>query len=54
LIKTIHYDLLELIDELILLITYLKYYDGFNCDLTKFKDLLVIIMESDNNKFTWR
>jgi len=37
--------LLELIDELV---TYLKYYDGPNCDLIKYKDLLVIIMGSDN------
>ena len=36
--------MLELIDELILLVTNLKYYDGPNCDLIKFKDLLVIIM----------
>jgi len=27
--------LLELIDELILLVTHLKYYDGPNCDLIK-------------------
>jgi len=40
--------LLELIDELILLVTHLKYYDGPNCDLIKYKDLLVIIMGSDN------
>jgi len=40
-----YYILLELIDELILLVTHLKYYDG---DLIKFKDLLVIIMRSDN------
>jgi len=40
--------LLELIDELILLVTHLKYYDGFNCDLIKYKSLLVIIMGSDN------
>ena len=40
----------ELIDELILLVTHLKYYDGPNCDLIKYKDLLVIIMGSDNNK----
>ena len=38
----------ELIDELILLMTHLKYYDGPNCDLIKYKDLLVIIMGSDN------
>ena len=42
--------MLELIDELILLVTHLKYYDGPNCDLIKYKDLLVIIMGSDNNK----
>ena len=41
-------SVLELIDELILLVTHLKYYDGFNCDLIKYKDLLVIIMGSDN------
>ena len=41
-------DLLELIDELILLVTHLKYYDVLNCDLIKYKDLLVIIMGSDN------
>ena len=41
-------SLLELIDELILLVTHLKYYDGPNCDLIKYKDLLVIIMGSDN------
>jgi len=40
--------MLELIDELILLVTHLKYYDGPNCDLIKSKDLLVIIMRSDN------
>ena len=40
--------ILELIDELILLVTHLKYYDEPNCDLKKFKDLLVIIMENDN------
>jgi len=40
--------MLELIDELILLVTHLKYYDGPNCDLIKSKDLLVIIMGSDN------
>jgi len=40
--------MLELIDELILLVTHLKYYDGPNCDLIKYKDLLVIIMGSDN------
>ena len=40
--------MLELIDELILLVTHLKYYDEFNCDLIKSKDLLVIIMRSDN------
>jgi len=43
--------LLELIDELIeliLLVTHLKYYDGINCDLIKFKDLLVIIIGSDS------
>ena len=34
--------------ELILLVTHLKYYDGPNCDLIKYKDLLVIIMGSDN------
>jgi len=28
-------NLLELIDELILLVTHLKYYDGPNCDLIK-------------------
>jgi len=28
--------------------TYLKYYYGSNCDLIKYKDLLVIIMENDN------
>jgi len=30
--------------------THLKYYDGLSCDLIKFKfkDLLVIIMGSDN------
>jgi len=39
---------LELIDELILLVTHLKYYDGRNCDLIKFKDLLIVIMGSDN------
>jgi len=38
----------ELIDKLILLVTHLKYYDGPNCDLIKSKDLLVIIMGSDN------
>jgi len=27
--------MLELIDELILLVTHLKYYDGPNCDLIK-------------------
>ena len=42
------WDMLELIDELILLVTHLKYYDGSNCDLIKYKDLLVIIMGSDN------
>jgi len=42
------YPMLELIDELILLVTHLKYYDGPNCDLIKYKDLLVIIMGSDN------
>jgi len=40
--------LLELIDGLILLVTHLKYYDELNCDLIKFKNLLVIIMGSDN------
>ena len=40
--------MLELIDELILLVTHLKYYDGPNCDLIKYKNLLVIIMGSDN------
>jgi len=40
--------MLELIDELILLVTHLKYYDESNCDLIKSKDLLVIIMGSDN------
>jgi len=41
--------MLELIDELILLVTHLKYYDGPNCDLIKkYKDLLVIIIGSDN------
>jgi len=39
---------LELIDELILLVTHLKYYDGPSCDLIKYKDLLIIIMGSDN------
>jgi len=39
--------MLELIDELILLVTRLKYYDGPNCDLIKFKVILVIIMGSD-------
>ena len=34
--------------ELILLVTHLKYYDGPNCDLIKYKDLLFIIMGSDN------
>jgi len=32
-------------------VTHLKYYDGSNCDLIKFKDLLIIIiiiMGSDN------
>jgi len=38
-------QLLELIDKLTLLVTYLKYYD---CYLIKSKDLLVIIMGSDN------
>jgi len=28
-------------------VTHLKYYDGSNCDLTKYKNLLVI-MGSDN------
>ena len=28
--------------------THLKYYDGPNCDLIKFKDLLIIIMRSNN------
>jgi len=41
-------NLLELIDELILLVTHLKYYDGPNCNLIKYKGLLVIIMRSDN------
>jgi len=41
-------QLLELIDELILLVTHLKYYDEPNCNLIKYKDLLVIIMGSDN------
>ena len=41
-------EMLELIDELILLVTHLKYYDELNCDLIKFKDILVIIMGSDN------
>jgi len=40
--------MLELIDKLILLVTHLKYYDGLNCDLIKSKDLLVIIMRSDD------
>jgi len=40
--------MLELIDKLILLVTHLKYYDGHNYDLIKSKDLLVIIMRSDN------
>jgi len=40
--------ILELIHELILLVIHLKYYDGLNCDLIKYKDLLVIIMGSDN------
>ena len=40
--------MLELIDELILLVTHLKYYDGPNCDLIKYKYLLVIIMGIDN------
>jgi len=40
--------MLKLIDELILLVTHLKYYDGLNCDLIKFQDLLIIIMGSDN------
>jgi len=41
--------MLGLIDELILLVTHLKYYDGPNWDLIKkYKDLLVIIMGSDN------
>jgi len=40
--------MLELIDELILLVTHLKYYDESNYDLIKSKDLLVIIMRSDN------
>jgi len=40
--------MLELIDESILLVTHLKYYDGANYDLIKFKDILVIIMISDN------
>jgi len=31
----IYWFLLELIDELILLVTDLKYYDGPNCDLIK-------------------
>jgi len=35
--------MLELINELILLMTHLKYYDGLNCDLIKFKDLLIIV-----------
>jgi len=39
---------LESIDELILLVTHLKHYDGPNCDLIKYRDLLVIIMGSDN------
>jgi len=42
--------LLELIHKLILLVTHLKYYDELNCDLIKFKDLLVIIMGSDNKR----
>ena len=42
--------MLELIDELILLVTHLKYYDGPNCDLIKFKDLLIIIIMGSDNK----
>jgi len=34
--------LLELIDELILLVTHLKYYDGPNCDLIKYKDWTLV------------
>jgi len=34
--------MLELISQLIY-VTHLKYYDGSNCDLINFKDLLVII-----------
>jgi len=41
--------MLGLIDELILLVTHLKYYDEPNCDLIKkYKDLLIIIMGCDN------
>jgi len=42
------FRVLESIDELILLVTHLKYYDELNCDLIKSKDLLVIIIRSDN------
>jgi len=47
----------RIIHDLILLVTHLKYYDAFNCDLIKFKDLYwlllweVIIKEiKDENK----
>jgi len=39
------YGLLELIDELILLVTHLKYYDGPNCDLINIETYWLLLWE---------
>jgi len=37
--------MLELIDELILLVTHLKYYDGPNCDLINIETYWLLLWE---------